>query len=112
MAEHLPDEERVPLRLVVDRPGQSDAGLVECPARRLLDEGGHGHVVEAGERQPFDAELGPQTGDDFHQRMIVGQLAVPIRAHDQDPSTADPQDVTQEEQRRLGRPLQVVEHQQ
>jgi hypothetical protein len=56
--------------------------------------------------------LAAQVGDDFHQRMVVGQLGVPVGAQDKDPPAAGSHHVAQQEQRRLRRPLKVVEHEQ
>ena len=41
MAEHLADEERVALRLLVDGPGQLQVFVVQGVPRRLLHEGDH-----------------------------------------------------------------------
>ncbi len=88
VAEHLPDEERISLRLLVDGPGQGEAGLVERLARSLLDDGRHAHVVEAAQGQPLHTALAAKVGHDFDQGMVVGQLGVPVGAQDEDPPAA------------------------
>ena len=111
VAENLSNEERVSFRLFVDRPGQGEARFVERAAGGLFNEGGHPDVVETGQRQPVDPALAAKVGDDLDQRVVVRQLGVPVGAEDEDPSGGHPDDVTQEEERRLRRPLEVVEHQ-
>src|SRR5204862_5136411 len=46
VADHLPDEERVALRLLVDSESQGVPGFVERRAGGVLDDGRHANVVQ------------------------------------------------------------------
>jgi hypothetical protein len=93
VAEHFPDEERVSLRLLVDGPGQGEGRLVERPARSLLDESPHAHVIEAAQGESLHIALAAKVGHDVHERMVMGQLGVPIDAEDEDSRTTGAHDV-------------------
>jgi hypothetical protein len=112
VAEHLPDEERVAFRLLVDGPSQGVPGFVEGTAGGLFDDGRHADVIQAAERQPLHTALAAEVGHDLDQRMVVREFGVPVGAEDEDAPAAGPDDVAEQQQRRLGRPLEVVEHQQ
>jgi hypothetical protein len=43
--------------------------------------------------------------------MVVGEFGVPIGTEDEDAPAAGPNDVAEQQQRRLGGPLKVVQHQ-
>jgi hypothetical protein len=87
-------------------------GVVKCPARRLLHHGRHADIIEATQRQPLHTPLAAEVGDDLDQGMVMGQLGVPVGSEDEDPATAGPHHVPQQQEGRLGGPLEIVEHEE
>ena len=111
MTENLAHEERVAFGLLIDGPGQRQLLVSQGMAHPLFHEPGHAGLVQPGEREPLDAFLAAKVGEDLDQRMVVPQLGVPVGADDEQPGgIGSPRhQVTQQEQRRSGRPLEIVE---
>jgi hypothetical protein len=112
--QHLGDEERVAFRLAPHHPGQLLRLLaIETVAGGGLDEGGHCDGVEARDRQPLDLAVAPQLGEEVAQRMAPADLAVAVGADNEQPQWfRGAQNMAQQEQGGLGRPVQIVEDQQ
>ena len=110
VAQHLADEERIAFGLGVD--GVSELG--DLGVERLvgggLDERSHFTFVEPAQRHPLDGLVAPQIGEHLGQRMTAVELRVSIRAHhEQRCIVPGPHEVTEHQERRLRRPVQVVE---
>ena len=113
MPKDLTDEERVALGFTRDGSRQGDAALVELVAGGVGEELLHSRRIEPAQHQPLDARLATQVGQDLGERMCSIEVGVPIRRHDQDVHRGwRAQEVTEQEQGRLARPVQVVEHEQ
>ena len=110
VADDLLDEERVALRLGVQRGDELGRG-------RLRPERGH-QLADLRLREPVQRHLGehrlaPQRGDDGRERVVVGELAGAVGAEEhRAPRLRRADQVAHELQRRAVGPVQVVEHEQ
>jgi hypothetical protein len=77
----------------------------------LGDVSGHVVVVEAAEIDAVGRAVTVQVGEHRRQRVGTVEVGVAVRAHDLHAGVvAETQEMAQQEQRRLGRPMQVVEY--
>ena len=108
--EDLGDEERVPVGLVQQGVGESDLAAFELAPDHRLHEGVDPHVVETPEVEHRHSRLATECAEGPRQRMGRRQLGVAVGPGDQEPGGAlVGDDVAQELQGRLVRPVQVVE---
>ncbi len=112
VAQHLAHEERVALGLGVHRSGQLHRGGLERMAGGRLHERGDAAAVEADQVQPADPGLPAEIAEGLGQRVGPVEVGVPVGGQDEHPQRGDrPQEVAEQEQRRLVGPVEVVEHQ-
>ncbi len=112
VAQDLAHEEGVALGLGVHGRGEGPLGVVQFLARRGGDERLDLLGGEPGQREALDPGRPAQVGEQLAQRMGPVQVGVAVGADDQDPTgLLGPEEVAQEEQRGLARPVQVVEDQ-
>ncbi len=114
VANDLDHEEGVALGLLVDGGGEEGGRfLVEVVARRLLDEGQHPGLVEAREGQAFESGQPAKVGQCPAEGMVPADLGVPVGADDQQThGFGGTGHVAEQQERGLGRPLEVVEDEQ
>jgi hypothetical protein len=113
VAQQLADEERVASGLGVDGAREPPVGGAECVARGRGHVRGDGGLVEPGEVQPRHAGLAAQVGEQLAERVVAGQLVVPVGGDDQQlPRPGRPGDVAEQLEGGGGGPLEVVEHEQ
>ena len=82
MANHRLDEERVPLRLAVDRARELELRLM---SRLGADQHTHAGLVEAGQRESLAASLTMQVRERVGEMTRAELLRVPVRREDQEP---------------------------
>ena len=112
VAQQLSDEQRVALGLDMDGLGELDDRDVERVACGDLDELLHLGLAQAGQLDPRDMGLPAQIGEHAGQRVRAIEVGVAERADGEQAGRSDPHDVAQEQQRRLGGPLQIVQDEQ
>ena len=109
VARELDDEERVALGLLVDRPDQR---IRRLGAAALARERGHVLAREPAEMEPLDGKIALEVGQRVRQRAGAVQLGVSVAGHhEQAVLLGRAQQVRQEQERRLVRPVEVVEQQ-
>ena len=107
----LPREERVAVRLPVQRLDERQPRLAEVVAGGRNHELGQLGVVESRQGQPVDAGLAPQRGQHVRQRAVGADLGVAVGPDDEKPRCLGRgQHVPHEEDGGLVRPVQVIEH--
>ena len=107
VAQRLDEEERVAAGDRRQRPGQ-----LFVVVAGLGDVGGHVVLVEAAELQAVGGAVAVKVGEHRRQRMGAVEVGAAVRADDLHAGLlAEAQQMAQQQQRRLGRPVQVVEHQ-
>ena len=111
VAQHLTDEERVALGLGVQRRGEIPAALGELVTGDVRHEAGDLVLVEALEVEAVDAGLAPEVAEHVRERMAAVEVGVAVRAEEEHAHRRRrPEQVTEQDERRLVGPVQVVEH--
>ena len=110
--QHLPHEKGIALGFLVDGPGKTEVVVVQGVTSRFFHEPGDAGGIEAEEREPFEVALSAKIGQQFGQRMAVTQVGVPVGTKDEQPRPVRSADqVAQQQERGLRRPLEIVEYQ-
>jgi hypothetical protein len=114
VAHDLGHEERVAFRLPPHHPGQLLGLLIiEAVAGGGLDEGGDPGGVEARECQPLHSAVATELPQEVAHGVAAADVAVAVGDDDQEPQGfLGTQDVPQQQQRGLGRPMEIVEDQE
>ena len=108
VAHHLDQEERVARRHLGELAPEGAVGVADR-GEVGVDVGGG----EAAERDAMRVGVAPQVGERRGERMRARELGVAIGADDEQAAALRAaQQVTQQRQRRLARPVEVVEHEQ
>ena len=109
MEEHLADEERIALRLKMNRGSEHLPLGLELVTSRALQERHHPCGVEATQRDAFRTALPSQVRQHLSERMRPVEVGVAVRPDEhQARLRGRTEHVPQEQQRRLAGPVQVV----
>ena len=102
------EEERVALGLLVDAGDELASRL--APGRRR-EVGAHLRFLEAVENHTLESALAIELGERLGERMGARQLGVAVGADDEQAHVRElAREVLEKQQRRLVRPVDVVEH--
>ncbi len=113
MADDLPHEEGVALGLLVDGADQGPFLLVQVMAGGLFHHGQHLALVEAGEGEALHRLVPAQVGQQLDEGVAGPELGVAVGGQHEEPQgRRRTDDVAEQEEGRLGGPLQVVEDEQ
>jgi hypothetical protein len=110
--QELTDEQRVALGLDVHRLGQLEDRRVEGVPGRDLDELLHVRLAQPVHLESLHVAFATEVGQHAGEGMGAVEVGVAERPDGEQAGRRRPGHVPEQEQRRLGRPLQVVEHQQ
>jgi hypothetical protein len=110
VAQQLGDEERIAVGLPGDLVGQPEPGVVELVSRRRLHDLDHLRLRQTSQRYPLDSVLAAQVCKQLGEWMPASDVRLPVGADEEQPNRGrGPHDVAHQLQRRLVRPVQVVE---
>src|ERR1700676_3948795 len=112
MPQDLARVEGVTVRLVEELARERDPGPVELMASCALHELNDLRLTQTADRQALDPLLATKIGQDLDQRMAPVKVRVPVGPDDERPHalTLDEQ-VLEQQERRLVRPVQIIQDQ-